>query len=1071
MPFSGNLLEKTAARILAIALSIIALFLIFLFAFIFPVVQDALFDSRKMAVKNLVDSVCSMLADYQSRVENGGMDQNAAQQAAMERIRHMRFTDNGYIWINDNSRPFPRMIMHPAAPELEGQVMDDPSYETAVSVQMGMAAEEKRFEGDKRHFFLVFSKVADVNGSGFVEYFWYRPTPEGLTETLHPKKSYVRLFEPWDWIVGTGVYIDDVYARMNRLKWTIISMGTVIFLIALIGTVFLMRTITGPIHRLVGFATDVAGGDYHAEIPGHFRGEMRQLKQAISTMVHELRTRIQEAEIRAREAEAARQALKNSQQRFQLALRGTNDGIWEWDLQTNEVFFSRRWKEIIGCADHELENRLEHWQDRIHPDDYNRVTESFNRFYESGALQFEVEYRLRHKDGTYRWVLGRAACLRDSSGKPVRLAGAHTDITDKKQAENTLRQSEEKYRLMFENAPLGVLHFDAHGLITECNDRFLDIIGSARDKLVGLNMLELPDKNVVSAVDAALRGRPGYYEGLYSPVTSEKQTPVRAMFAPSADSTGKIVGGIGMIEDITERKKAEEALRQSEEKYRVVVENAKEAIFVIQDGVLKFANKTTKFTGYSIEELSSRQFVEFIHPADRAKVRENYLKRLEGQSVPDYEYRIIDRSGDVKWVELKAVTIQWEGRPATLNFLSDISQQKATEEERQKLERRLRQSQKIEALGTLTGGVAHDFNNILSIIMGYTELVQSEIPKDHPAAKSLHQISAAGLRAKDVVRQLLTFNRKGGEEKCGQDISLVVREGLRMMRSTIASYIEIREDISRDLPQIWANPTQIHQLIINLCKNAADAMADKGGTLRVSLSTQTLSQTIVAFGYDLGPGDYVKLTVFDTGHGISGDTLERIFDPYFTTKEVDKGTGLGLSVVLGIVRDLGGGIRVESQNGSGSCFEVYFPALQEAAPSPAPERSSDLPGGNERILLIDDEHAVIQLNETRLQRLGYSVECRRDPVAALQAFAAAPNRFDLVITDMTMPGMTGDVLAREILKIRTGMKIILCTGYSEKISEDSARELGIARYMEKPVSFTDLAAALRDLLDQSDEAE
>jgi len=949
MPFSGNLLEKTAARILAIALSIIALFLIFLFAVIFPVVQDALFDSRKMAVKNLVDSVCSMLADYQSRVENGGMDQNAAQQAAMERIRHMRFTDNGYIWINDSATPFPRMIMHPAAPELEGQVMDDPSYETAVSVQMGMAGEEKRFEGGKRHFFLVFSKVAEENGSGFVEYFWHRPTPGGLTETVHPKKSYVRLFEPWDWIVGTGVYIDDVYAQMNRLKWTIISMGAVIFLIALIGTVFLMRTITGPINRLVGFATDVAGGDYHAEIPGHFRGEMRQLKQAISTMVHELRTRIQEAETRAREAEAARQALKNSQQRFQLALRGTNDGIWEWDLQTNEVFFSRRWKEIIGYADHELENRLEHWQDRIHPDDYNRVTESFNRFYESGALQFEVEYRLRHKDGTYRWVLGRAACLRDSGGKPVRLAGAHTDITDKKQAENTLRQSEEKYR--------------------------------------------------------------------------------------------------------------------------VVVENAKEAIFVIQDGVLKFANQTTKFTGYSIEELSSRQFIEFIHPADRAKVRENYLKRLEGQPVPDYEYRIIDRAGDVKWVELKAVTIQWEGRPATLNFLSDISQQKAAEQERQKLERRLRQSQKIEALGTLTGGVAHDFNNILSIIMGYAELVQSEIPKDHPAAKSLHQISAAGLRAKDVVRQLLTFSRKGEEEKCGQDISLVVREGLRMMRSTIASYIEIREDISRDLPQIWANPTQIHQLIINLCKNAADAMADNGGTLRVSLKTQTLSQTIVAFGYDLGPGDYVKLTVCDTGHGISGDTLERIFDPYFTTKDVDKGTGLGLSVVLGIVRDLGGGIRVESQNGSGSCFEVYFPALQDAAPSPAPKRSSDLPGGNERILLIDDEHAVIQLNEIRLQRLGYRAECRRDPLAALREFAAEPNRFDLVITDMTMPGMTGDVLAREILKIRADMKIILCTGYSEKISEESARELGIARYMEKPVSFPDLAAALRALLDQSDEAQ
>ncbi|MBS0013262.1 MAG: PAS domain S-box protein, partial [Desulfobacterales bacterium] len=782
--------------------------------------------------------------------------------------------------------------------------------------------------------------------------------------------------------------------------------------------------------------------------------------------------RIQEAETLAREAESARQALKNSQQRFQLALQGTNDGIWEWDLETDHVFFSRRWKEIIGYADHELENHLDQWKNRIHPEDYNRVMEANRIFYDSKDMhQFEVEYRLRHKDGTYRWILGRAACIRDRNGNPVRLAGAHTDITEKKEAENTLRQSEEKYRLIFENAPLGVLHFDIHGVITACNNRFVDIIGSSRAALVGLNMLNLPDKNLVSAVEAALRGRPGYYEDLYSSVTAEKQTPVRGMFATFTDNAGKILGGVGMIEDITDRRKAEEALRQSEEKYRVVVENAKEAIFVIQDGVLKFANQTTKFTGYSIEELSSRQFVEFIHPADRAKARENYFRRLEGKPVPDYEFRIIDRSGDVKWVELKAVTIQWEGRPATLNFLSDISQQKATEQERQKLERRLRQSQKIEALGTLTGGVAHDFNNILSIIMGYAELVQSEIPKDHPAAKNLDQISMAGHRAKDVVRQLLTFSRKGEEEKCGQDIGLVVREGMRMMRSTIASYIEIREDISRDLPQIWANPTQIHQLIINLCKNAADAMAENGGTLSVSLKTQTLSQTMAAFGYDLRPGDYVKLMVCDTGHGISRDSLEWIFDPYFTTKEVDKGTGLGLSVVLGIVRDLGGGIRVESQNDRGSCFEVYFPALQKADPSPAPKSSSDLPGGNERILLIDDEHAVIQLNETRLQRLGYRTVCRRDPVAALQAFAAEPNGFDLVITDMTMPGMTGDVLAQEFLKIRTDMKIILCTGYSEKISEESARKLGIARYMEKPVSFPDLAAALRAVLDQSDEAE
>ncbi|MFP4159644.1 MAG: PAS domain S-box protein [Desulfobacterales bacterium] len=1068
MQYSGNFLEKTSARILAIALGIILLFLIFLFAFIFPVVQDALFDSRKMASKNLVDSVCSMLEDYRLRVEKNEITEQNARRQALERIRYMRFENNGYIWINDTSEPYPRMILHPARPALEGRSMDDDFYRTASSMQLGTDGAEKRFGSEKRHFFKVFLEVAQKSGSGFVEYKWRRPTSEGVTEELYPKKSYVKLFEPWGWIIGTGVYIDDVYAQMNSLKWTIISMAAAILVLALAGTFLIMRTITGPINQLAGFATNVAGGDMNAQIQGRFTGEMRQLKDAISKMVAELRTRMQEAEARAKEAESAREALKRSEERFELAVRGTNDGIWDWHLETGDVFFSRRWKEIIGYEDHELENRIEQWKNRIHPDDYDSVMAAHQMFYESSAEQFAIEYRLQHRDGSYRWILGRSACIRDRHGKPVRLAGAHTDITEKKEAEKTLMQSEEKYRLLFENAPLGLLHFDQKGVITACNDRFVELIGSSRQDLAGMNIFNLPDGDAVAAVKAALNGRQGVYKGVYRSVTGGKATPARALIEPFRDSTGNVVGGVGMVEDISERKKAEDALRESEEKYRILVENAKEAIFVVQDGLIRFANQATcELTGYSLEELTSRKFTDFMYPEDSEFFQGELFQPYSGV---DHEaeccFRILGSPENVRWGALKSVEIEWEGRPATLNFLSDITEQKKARQEREKLEMRLRQAQKIEALGTLTGGVAHDFNNILSIIMGYTELLQAELPEDHEAQKGLREISSAGRRARDVVRQLLTFSRRGEEEKSPQNISFVIKEGIRMIRSTTPSFIDIREDISTDLPLVMANPTKIHQLIINLCKNASDAMDEKGGVLTVRFEQETLEEKTTAFGSDLHKGDYVKLTVEDTGNGIAAESLERIFDPYYTTKEVDKGTGLGLSVVLGIVQDLGGGILVDSEKGRGSRFEVFFPALQKYGEAQLPPDSENLARGTETILFVDDEARVTELAELRLKSLGYKPVCETDPEKALQRFYEDPQGFDLVITDMTMPKMTGDVLSMEILNIRPGMKIILCTGYSERISEDTAIRAGIARYVEKPLEFADLAREVRSVLDE-----
>ncbi len=933
-----TILEKTGTKIMGIALVIIGLFLLALFAFFFPYVEKALFDSRKLAAKNLVDAVYTMVADYEKQVAAGDMNPERARRQSLKRIRSMRFTNNGYVWINDTTEPYPRMIMHPVMPELEGRVMDDAVFDTASKIQPGLDEAEIVLPGGDKNIFHAFLEVAQAQGQGFVTYEWYRPSSSGISEDLFAKSSYVRLFEPWDWVIGSGVYIDDVYAQIRQLKWAIISVTAGILLIALLGTLVLMRTITKPIKQLARFATEVSGGHLNAAIKGRFTGEMRQLKESISRMVVELQSRMQEAEARAREAAAA-----------------------------------------------ELE----------------------------------------------------------------------------------LRKSEEKYRLIFENAPLGVLHFDEGGVITACNDIFVDIIGSSRQALVGLNMLKLRDQKIVAALTRALAGEFAYYEGVYESVTADKQTPVRAHFAPFRGLEGRVLGGVGLVEDITERHRAEAALRESEEKYRILVENAQEAIYVAQDGMLRFANKrSSELTGYLFEEITNTSFDQFIHPEDREMVVARHYNRMQGIETDSiYSFRIITRSGNVRWVELKVVAIEWQGRPATLNFLSDITERKEAQSARQKLERRLRQAQKMEAIGTLTGGVAHDFNNILSIIMGYTELVQGEVPEGDIAGKGLREIKAASLRAKDVIRQLLTFSRKGDEAQAPQDIGLIIKEGMRMMRSTIPSSVDINTRINRDLPKVMANPTQIHQLIVNLCKNASDAMLDNGGTLAVRLEPESLDDTAALSDPELTPGDYVKLTVSDTGHGIAGPDLDRIFDPYFTTKDVDKGTGLGLSVVLGIVQAHGGVIRVESAPDRGTLFEVFFPVADGEMAAPAEEPRQNLPTGTERILFVDDELSVVHLNQIRMEKLGFRVFSETDPQKALERFQANPERFDLVITDMTMPKMTGDMLSREILRIRPAMKIILCTGYSEKISEATAASIGIARFIEKPVAIDTLAAAARAVLD------
>ena len=398
------------------------------------------------------------------------------------------------------------------------------------------------------------------------------------------------------------------------------------------------------------------------------------------------------------------------------------------------------------------------------------------------------------------------------------------------------------------------------------------------------------------------------------------------------------------------------------------------------------------------------------------------------------------------------------------DLLKEIENRKRLEADKLQLEIKLHQAYKLEAIGTLAGGIAHDFNNILGAILGYTTLAKDEAPPGTQLEKDLDSVLIAAQRAKDLIKQILIFSRQSNVELIPLKIQHLVKEALKMLRSSIPATIEIKEDIDSYCGTVMADPTQVHQILINLCTNAYHAMEEKGGVISVILKTTAIELKSTTDPHQIEAGNYAELVVSDTGPGISPDILSKIFDPYFTTKETGKGTGMGLSIVHGIITGYGGKITVDSQPGQGASFHVFFPLVQQET-EPDIKEVGDIPKGNERILFVDDEEMLADMGKNMLERIGYEVTVRKSSLEALQKFQNQPDQFDLVITDLTMPGMTGYELARRILQIRPNIPIILCTGYSATISEEQAKAIGVKEFALKPLVRNDIARIIRKALD------
>ncbi len=470
---------------------------------------------------------------------------------------------------------------------------------------------------------------------------------------------------------------------------------------------------------------------------------------------------------------------------------------------------------------------------------------------------------------------------------------------------------------------------------------------------------------------------------------------------------------------------------------------------------------------YNTKAVSHEAFMAFIHDDDRERVKTHIQQSLRDIQPMDIEFRLIKNNGAVLQIHGVADTLtNDEGEPViTRGTFQDITEQKKIEKEKVKLENQLQQAYKMEAIGTLAGGIAHDFNNILSAIIGFTELSLDDVEQGSPLEDNLREIYTAGERARDLVRQILAYARQSNEETMPIQLNAVVKEVLKFIRSSVPTTIDIQQRIDSD-SLIMANQTQVHQIMMNLCTNAAHAMEETGGVLEVLLKDICVEKNNAMHWPGLKAGDYILLQVADTGPGISSKIIDSIFEPYFTTKELGKGTGMGLAMVQGIVETYGGKIYVQSQVGQGASFKVLLPVTRKRRINHF-YTPQDLPTGTEHILFVDDEAPIAEMGRQVLERLGYTVTTRTSSLEALALFKSKINTFDLVVTDMTMPNMTGDELTKELMKVRDGFPVVLCTGYSNKISDAIARQIGVKAFAYKPIVKAELAKTVRKVLDDA----
>ncbi len=728
--------------------------------------------------------------------------------------------------------------------------------------------------------------------------------------------------------------------------------------------------------------------------------------------------------------------------------------------------------------------------DFVHPDEHPAVLARLAEVLDGERRTTFQERRYIRFDGEPLDVEVGATLYPDPTGPAIQVI--LRDITARKRSEAENRESEERFRQIAET-------IDEVFWITPPDKNRMIYVSPAYEKIWGRPCAELyaSPRNWLAAIHPDDRDRvihaaltkqsAGTYDEEYRIVRPDgAEVWIRDRAFPLCDEAGRIHRIVGLAEDITERKRVEsqiralseqlearvverttqlrtanEALSKAGTRQRALLDAIPDLVFRIhRDGTYLDFSGPQGGTFVPPDGMIGSNLAASSIPEDvRAALKSAIERAADTGAVVSLEYAL-PTEGDSRHFEARIVRSGPEEVVATIR---DITGRKSAEAHRERLEQQLRQSQKMEAIGTLAGGIAHDFNNILTAILGYSELLRAQLRGQAGVDERLGEIAKAGARAKDLVSQILTFSRRQEHTRTAMPLGPAIEEALKLLRAAIPASIEIDAEVEPDLPPVLADATQIHQVVMNLAANAAAAMAGGPGRLRVRCSAVEHDDAAAA-GSELPPGRFVRLDVEDSGCGMQPEVLDRIFDPFFTTKGPGEGTGLGLSVVHGIVKAHEGIISVTSRIGEGTTIRIHFPALPDRETSGAWPRASTIPGQGEHVLCVDDEPALIELLRDQLETLGYRITAHVSPMEALSDFLSRPLDFDVVVTDLTMPGMSGAELAERILKVRPDLPIVMATGYGRVMTEESARELGLRPLLYKPFSMAVLGEAIQDAL-------
>jgi len=872
--------------------------------------------------------------------------------------------------------------------------------------------------------------------------------------------------------IRVGIPRETALAPVTRIEHRNILLLTAVFLLSL-ALAWLMAdyTIMRRFNRLVELARKLGRGELASRSGLDYAGgEIGLLAESLDGMAADIQER-QQQQLRSEEA------LRLSEEKFRGLVETTRDLVFTVDREGRCTYLNPRFEAVTGFAAEKMLGRP--FSSIVTPEYVSEVQAYFRR--EMGGEHmppYRVDLIGRHAGRVPVEFL--TATLYDHEGKVVGRCGVGRDVSERIEADRNLRESEEKYRTLFERMAQGVVYLNAEGEVFSANPAAEAILGRTADQLRGKTPRDLCWK--------AIREDGTSYPGDEHPALTALRTgkTVRQNLTgvsnpqdgtvhwilvdavPRIDADGKRPREVfATFTDITALREAEEAARASEQRFGLLVNNMGEGVAVHrlicdETGLpadyefLDVNPQYEKILSLNKTEVVGRRASDVYGTGDAPYLAE-YAAATRSRKPLRFEvyYAPLDKYFNISVIALK------ENEFATI-FL-DVTDRKRFEKEKAEIEKRLLQSQKMEAIGTLAGGIAHDFNNILSAMIGYAEMALEETEREEQE-NYIGQVLYACDRARTLVAQILDFSRQTGLRQGPADIGAAVREGMGLLRASLPATIRIEESLPEEPLFASADSTQIHQVLLNLCTNASYAMRDRGGVLKVGLTNADFAENDLQKPPEIAPGGYAVLTVTDNGPGIPQDIIGRIFDPFFTTKGPGEGTGLGLSMVYGIVKSHGGAVAVRSDPGRETAVTVWLPRLP-APGSDWTEPHQAAPTGHGRILFVDDEEALVDIGMKMFASLGYEVTATASSIEALDLLRSGPDRFDLLITDMTMPGLTGIDLALEVLAVRPSLPVILCTGFSERISGDVLRRAGIREVLSKPVPKAKFAGAVKKVLE------